>query len=49
MQYDPTARVHSVLGYAQAEGDIVCIHGRSGAGKTTALQHYTETHTGTFS
>lgn len=44
--YQPTAPVHHALTYAQAHGDIACIHGRSGAGKTTALKHYAETHSG---
>ena len=44
--YKATAQVHTALAFAQAEGDIVCIHGRSGAGKTFALRHYAETHTG---
>lgn len=41
-----TAALRGMLAYAQAEGDIVCVHGPSGAGKTTALRHYVETHRG---
>ena len=41
-----TAAIHGALAYAQAEGDIVCVHGPSGVGKTTALRHYAETHHG---
>ncbi len=41
-----TEEVASLLAYAQAEGDVVCIHGPSGAGKTTALRRYAETQSG---
>ena len=41
-----TAAIPGVLAYAQAEGDIVCVHGPSGVGKTTALRHYAETRHG---
>lgn len=46
--YGPGARVRQALAYAQAEGDLACIHGRSGTGKTTALQRYAETHSAAF-
>ena len=46
--FQATARVPAALAVAQAEGDIVCIHGRSGAGKTMALLHYAETRISTF-
>ena len=38
-----TAQIHGALSYAQATGDVVCVHGPSGAGKTTALRHYAQT------
>ena len=41
-----TTALHGALAYAQAESDIVCVHGPSGAGKTTALRFYAETHRG---
>ena len=44
--YKPTAPVHQALAYAHAEGDLVCVHGRSGAGKTAALKRYAETYSG---
>lgn len=40
------AAIHGTLVYAQAAGDIVCVHGPSGTGKTTALRRYAETHHG---
>ena len=46
--YRHTAPVHRALAYAQAEGDISCVHGRSGAGKTTALKHYAQTRSGAY-
>ena len=46
--YRATAGVHAALTFAQAEGDITCVHGRSGAGKSMALRHYAETHSGAF-
>ena len=39
-----TAEIELALAHAQAAGDVVCIHGRSGAGKSTALRHYAATH-----
>ena len=35
-----TEEIELALAHAQAAADIACIHGRSGAGKTTALRHY---------
>ena len=45
--YRHTASVHQALAYAHAEGDLACVHGRSGAGKTAELKHYAETRSGT--
>lgn len=33
-------RITSTLAYAQASGDMVCIYGGPGVGKTTAIRHY---------
>ena len=41
-----TGGIHAVLSHAQASGDVVLIHGRSGAGKTWALRRYAEGRSG---
>ena len=41
-----TAAIRGALAYAQAEGDIVCVHGPSGTGKTTTLRHYAKARRG---
>ena len=38
--------IELALAHGQATADIVCIHGRSGAGKTTALCHYRDSRAG---
>ena len=35
-----TEEIHASLAYSQAAGDVVLIHGRSGAGKTHALRRF---------
>ncbi len=41
----PTARrIMDALTYAQLAGDIACIYGGAGLGKTSAIEHYAETH-----
>ena len=41
-----TEEVQAALALAQSASDIVLIHGRSGAGKTWAAQHYAQSHSG---
>lgn len=41
-----TTEIHGALSYAQTAGDIVCVHGPTGVGKTTALRRYAETFQG---
>ena len=36
------------LGHAQATGDVVLIHGRSGCGKSWGVAHYCSGHSGTY-
>ena len=43
-----TDEVGAVLAHAQAVGDVVLIHGRSGAGKSWAAQHYCRTHSSAY-
>lgn len=40
-----TEEVAAVLSHAQAAGDVVLVHGRSGAGKSWAVERYCRTHT----
>ena len=40
-----TEDIEAVLSHAQAAGDVVLVHGRSGSGKTWAARHYCDTHT----
>ena len=44
-----THEVMAALGHAQATGDVVLIHGRSGAGKSHALSRYAATRAGVYS
>lgn len=39
-----TDRVVTALSHAQAVGDVVLVHGQSGAGKSWAANHYCRTH-----
>ena len=39
-----TDQVMTALSHAQAVGDVVLVHGQSGAGKSWAAQHYCRTH-----
>ena len=39
-----TGEVTALLAHAQAVGDVVLVHGQSGAGKSWAARHYCETH-----
>ena len=41
-----TGEVMATLAHAQATGDVVLIHGRSGAGKSRALRRYADTRSG---
>ena len=43
-----TEEIEAVLAHAQAAGDVVLIHGRSGAGKSWALARYCAAHTPSF-
>ncbi len=43
-----TEEVEAVLAHAQAAGDVVLIHGRSGAGKTWAASRYCSTRTAAY-
>ena len=40
-----TEEIEAILGHAQATGDIVLIHSRSGRGKSWAAGRYCRTHT----
>lgn len=40
-----TEDIAAVLSHAQAAGDVVLVHGRSGAGKSWAVERYCLTHT----
>ena len=41
-----TEEIHAALAVAQASGDVVLIHGRSGAGKTQALRRFRSSRSG---
>ena len=41
-----TEEIEAVLLHAQAAGDVVLVHGRSGCGKSHAVSHYVAGHTG---
>ena len=43
-----TEEIEAVLAHAQAAGDVVLIHGRSGAGKSWAVARYCAAHTPSF-
>ena len=43
-----TEEVMSVLGHAHAAGDVVLVHGRSGAGKSWAAERYCGTHSAAY-
>ncbi|MCY4077588.1 MAG: AAA family ATPase [Acidobacteria bacterium] len=43
-----TAEIETVLAYAQAGGDVVLVHGRSGAGKSHAVERYCGSHTAAY-
>ena len=43
-----TEDIHAALAHAQAAGDVVLIHGPSGAGKTVALRRYAQTRTAAY-
>lgn len=43
-----TDEVAATLAHAQAVGDVVLIHGCSGAGKTWAARHYCRTHSSAY-
>ena len=43
-----TREIEAALAHAQAVGDIVLVHGQSGAGKSWAARHYCETRTATY-
>ena len=45
---DIADQVASLLGHAQAVGDVVLIHGASGVGKSWSAQHYCRTHSTAF-
>ena len=42
-----TREIEATLAHAQAVGDIVLVHGQSGAGKSWAARHYCETRSAT--
>ena len=45
---DVTDEIAALLAHAQAVGDVVLIHGVSGAGKTWSVRHYCRTHSTAF-
>ena len=47
-ELETTDDIMATLAHAQEMGDIVLIHGVSGAGKSWAAQHYCETHSAAF-
>ncbi len=45
---DVADEISSLLGHAQAVGDIVLVHGVSGVGKSWSVEHYCRTHSTAF-
>ncbi len=43
-----TEEIEATLAHAQATGDVVLIHGRSGTGKSWALTRYCDSHTAAY-